>query len=155
MARVRYTNMPSPEYIETLVSWLQTWVAEDDSLIFAQFLKRHKIGWSYFDHFMTCSPLLCNEYEIALATLCERWFLRGMKAKELPDHVKKIYARYLAAYDQHLRHMKKEDNKELAEASKPYQGYTSENYSQAPLDGAYKKIYESNLARRRSEAEAK
>ncbi len=150
--RMRHIQV-SDEYLETVCNWLEDWMKESDSWIIAQFLKKHGIGWSYFKHFLTISPKLKNIFEVAVATLCEKWVLYAMTKKNLPSHMQKVILRYLRVYDNHAYDLELESKKELArEETTAALDYVKEDYAKEQLEGVFKRIYELNSNKRRGKS---
>ena len=146
----------SEEYLESVCEWLEEWSNQEDSLIIAQFLKKHGIGWSYFKHFLALSPQLENTFEITISGLCEKWLLYAMEKKnDMPQHMQKIVMKYLRVYDNHSYAVDLEAKKELAR-EQPTQSpeYKNENYAKKQLKGVYKQIYELNTDKSRSKQKA-
>lgn len=141
----------SEEYLETICEWLEKWADHKDSLIIAQFLKKHGIGWSYFKHFISISPKLENIFETTIAGLCEKWFLYAMNTDEIPFHKQKILMKYLRVYDNHAYDVDQQAKKEIArEETGSKTDYVKEDYTQKQLEGVFKHIYELNTDKRRN-----
>ena len=141
----------SDEYLETVCKWLSDWSEESESWIIAQFLKKHGIGWSYFQHFLTLSPKLENIFETTISGLCEKWLFYAMKKKDMPPHMQKVVMKYLRVYDNHAYSVDIEAKKELArEETISGLEYVKEDYAQRELEGVYKRIYELNVNKGRS-----
>lgn len=141
----------SKEYIDTVCEWLETWAKEDDSWIIPQFLRKHGIGWTYFQGMMSICPELHHTFEVIVAGLSAKWLLYGMRKKDMPSHMQKVLMKYLRVYDNHAYHVDQEAKKELAEKTKfSVNNYATEDYSKERLEGLYKRLYDENANKRRS-----
>ncbi len=150
---MRHEISVSKEYIDTVCDWLAIWSIEEDSWIIPQFLKKHGIGWSYFQAMMEICPELHHQFEVIIAGLCAKWLLYGLSKKEMPQHMQKILMKYLRVYDNHAYYVDQEAKKELAEKTKfSVTNYATEDYSKERLEGLYKRLYDQNVNKRRGSA---
>lgn len=148
---MRHQISVSKEYIETVCDWLESWSEEESSWTIPQFLKKHGIGWSYFQAMMLIDPQLHNTFEIAIATLHDKWIMYAFDKKDIPQHLQKILMKYLRVYDNHAFYVEQEAKKELAEnAEVNVNEYTTEDYKKERVEGLYKRFYDENVNKRRS-----
>lgn len=152
MYRQKRNVTVSEEYLDDLGGWLKEWASKKDSMILAQFCSKYGIGFSYLKHFTFLSQQFGNIYEVAIATLCERWLDYAMKTKNMPQHMQKVIMKYLRAYDHHSFDMEMEAKKEVAreETLSSITNYVAEDYSKEKLEGVYKQFYDQNVNKRRS-----
>lgn len=141
----------SEEYLDTVASWLETWGEKPSSLVISQFLSEYGIGWSYFKQFRDLSPKINNIFETVIAKLHARWVDYAFQKKDLPRHLTSLLMRYIRVYDDHAYQLETDAKKEIAESSAGinFTRYKSENYSDADLQGIYKKFYELNEKKRK------
>lgn len=146
----------SKEYIDTVCDWIEEWAEHEDSWIIPQFLKKHGIGWSYFQAMVNKWPQLRNSFEKTIAGLCAKWFVYGMTKKDMPQHMQKILMKYLRVYDNHAYYVDHEAKKALANNTYSTPGnYAVENYSEERLEGFFKRIYDDNVNKRRNRTSPK
>lgn len=147
----------SPEYVETLCSWLEEWGDNPDSLAIPQFLAKHGISWKYFKAMKEAAPLLENTFEVVIAKLHTRWLEYAFKKDELSKHLTSILMRYLRVYDDHAYEVETKAKQQIAEAASgvPIKVYESEDFKRLKLSGRFEEIYNSNVNRRRSSSKAK
>ena len=148
---MRHQISVSPEYIETVCEWLETWAEHKDSWIIPQFLKKHGLGWTYFQAMLESDPMLRHIFETTIAGLCSKWVLYAMDKTELPRHMEKVLMKYLRVYDNHAYSVDLEAKKELAQnTTVAVSNYAIEDYSKARLEGLYQRLYDENSKQRRS-----
>lgn len=142
----------SPEYIETLCSWLEEWGNDPLSMVVPQFLSKHGISWKYFKAMKEAAPLLENTFEVVIAKLHTRWMELAFKKDDLSRHLTSILMRYLKVYDDHAFEIETKAKREIAEATSgvPLKVYESEDFKKLKLSGHFEEIYNSNVNRRRS-----
>lgn len=149
MYKKRRNVTVSEEYLDDLGEWLKEWAQKKDSMILAQFCRKYGIGFSYLKHFTTVSQQLANIYEVAIASLCERWLMYAIDTKEMPQHMQKIIMKYLRAYDHHSFDQEMEARKEVVrEENNSIANYVKEDYSKERLEGIYKHLYDQNVNKR-------
>lgn len=140
----------SKEYLDTLGEWLEEWAQQEDSWIMPQFLKKHGIGWSYFQSMIEMCPLLKNIFETTIAGLCSKWVLYAFQKKDMPAHMQKVLMKYLRVYDNHAYYVDQEAKKEVAEHTKfAVTNYAVEDYSNERLEGLYQRLYDAQSNKRR------
>lgn len=139
----------SEETLQDLCDALEDWRQRPESLIFSQFIKEIGIGWKFINQALNFSPLLNNIYEVTLATLCCRWFDMGKDMSQMPLHMQKVFLKYLNAYDQNARHLRREDQIAIAEMElKSITNYEREKFSEVELKDIFKSIYEANMKKK-------
>jgi len=153
---MRHEISVSEEYIDTVCEWLETWADHEDSWIIPQFLKKHGLGWTYFQAMIEMCPQLHHTFENTIAGLCSKWMLYAMNRSEMPRHMEKILMKYLRVYDNHAYFVDQEAKKEVAQNTQfSVKNYAVEDYSKARLKGLYKSIYDENVSQRRSRKSSK
>ena len=141
----------SKEYLDTVGEWLETWVDHEDSWIIPQFLKKHGLGWSYFQAMVETCPNLRHIFENTVAALCSKWLLYAMEKKELPQHMQKVLMKYLRVYDNQAYNVDQEASKEIVQnTTVAVTNYAIEDYSKERLEGLYQRLYDENVNQRRS-----
>ncbi len=141
----------SKEYIDTVCEWLEEWRELDDSWIIPQFLKKHGIGWTYFQSMMEMCPILHHTFETTIAALCSKWAMYAFEKKDMPQHMQKVLMKYLRVYDNHAYYVDQEAKKEVAQNTKfSITNYAAEDYSKERLEGLYKRLYDDNANKRRN-----
>lgn len=150
----------SPEYIESLSSWLLSWADKPTSKCITQFLKEYEIGYPFLKYFVNNNNVICNAYEVAKYKLWCRWFEWAMATEKIPDHQCKILMRYLRRYDSHGLDLdakawgaKKAAEKEAEE--KTHNEIIEERYGDTKLPEPYDSIVQDNVDKRRSSKEDK
>ena len=139
----------SKEYIETVCDWLENWAKKESSWIIPQFLKKHGLGWSYFQAMMDISPLLHNVFEVTVSGLCSKWMTYAFEKDDVPKHMKSILIKYLRVYDSHASFIDQEAKKDLDQHARfSVNNYEIEDYSKKELEGLYRKLYASNDKKR-------
>jgi len=147
----------SPEYIETVCSWLEEWEKDEKAMVIPQFLAKHGISWKYLKAMIEAAPLLQNTFEVVIAKLHAKWMELAFKKDDLSRHLTSILMRYLKVYDDHAFEIETKAKREIAEANAgvPLKVYESEDFKKLKLSGRFEEIYESNANRRRSSSKTK
>jgi len=142
----------SQEYIDTVISWLEEWVADPQAMVIPQFLAKHGISWKYLKGMREIAPSLDNAFEVTIAKLHAKWLDLAFKKDELSRHLTSILMRYLRVYDDHAYEVEANARREIAEANAgaSLAIYESEDFKQLKLSGRFEEIYRSNVDRRRS-----
>lgn len=154
---MRHEISVSPEYIESVCEWLETWAEQEDSWTIPQFLKKHGLGWTYFQSMMKMCPQLHHTFEVVIAGLCSKWLEYAMKReKDLPRHMQTVLNKYLRVYDNHAYSVEQEAKKEVAQNTTfSVTNYAIEDYSKERLEGLYKRLYDENANKRRNRKQVK
>lgn len=152
---MRHEISVSKEYIDTVCEWLEDWSDHKDSWIMPQFLKKHGLGWTYFQSMIEMCPQLRHTFENTIAGLCSKWLDYAFGKKDLPQHMQKILMKYLRVYDNHAYFVDQEAKKEVAQNTKfAVTNYATEDYSKERLEGLYKRLYDENVNKRRNRKSA-
>jgi hypothetical protein len=145
----------SEEYVDSLCSWLDEWSSKDDSYCIPQFLAKYGIPWKHLEQLMRQHSALDSCFSIVEARLHARWIQMAFDKPQLSRHLSAIMFRYLKVYDCHAFKVDCDRKKEIADNTPvTLQVYEVEDYKNLPLQGEFKKIYERNDNKRRSEPKA-
>lgn len=138
----------TPEYVETLLTWLREWRKLPSSFCVFQFLARYDVPWSRFSALMDKHYKLHDEFERTLSWLADRWYNLAMTKNKLPVHQAKLLEYYIKRYD--LREWAKDvELKKMlsAEDSQNVAKFVVEEWAKAELEGVFKQAYDKNTSK--------
>jgi len=143
------------EYVEKVVEWIQAYT-EEGPLYFQPFLRRHGLGDTRWKELMA-RPQVLEAFELCRAEMCIQWQkrLEQTLGQEITGHHSKAIFKYLGQWDREATRQRIEDAKELKrEEIQNTAKYVADNYASWPLNGPNRAIFEANVNKRRSGAEA-
>lgn len=145
----------SQEYVDKVVEWIHAYT-EEGPLYFQPFLRRHGLGGQRWVELMARSEVK-EAFDLCRSEMCIQWQKRLEESlfQDISAHHSKAIFKFLNQWDRIAAVQRIEDAKELKrDEIESAVKYVADNYGSRKLDANNQAIFDANVNKRRSGAEA-